>query len=204
MDNCQHDYQLETVGGVYLTGAYVCRKCSYRIGMSSQEFTEHAHYPGHYQVHGSSEPTLEERVSAAKTRYIERLHEQLRELTSEQLPCELSQEEQLKILTELMQEALREVVMACERISRDSGLTGGIAGRSGSADSMRKELQEFIRASETLLAHTPRDPLKDEECEMIEFYVVSLVAECAKSEFFGERCGSSGNGYDDLSPAKYH
>jgi hypothetical protein len=42
---------------------------------------------------------------------------------------------------------------------------------------MRKELQEFIRASEALLAHTLRDPLKDEECEMIEFYVVSLVAQ---------------------------
>src|SRR5689334_98247 len=93
VDNCKHDYQLEIVGGVYLTGAYVCRKCSYRIGMSSKEFSEHANYPGHYQGHGSSEPTLEERASTAKAHYIERLHEQLSELTSEHLPCELSQEE---------------------------------------------------------------------------------------------------------------
>jgi len=54
------------------------------------------------------------------------------------------------------------------------------------------------------LAHTLRDPLKDEECEMIEFYVVSLVAQCAKSEFFGARCGSSGNDYDEVSLGKSH
>ena len=69
---------------------------------------------------------------------------------------------------------------------------------------MRKELQEFIRAAEALLAHTLRDPLKDEECEMIEFYVVSLVAQCAKSEFFGARCGSTGNDYDEVSLGKSH
>ena len=46
---CEHDYQLETVGGVYLTGAYVCRLCSYRIGMSHEQFHRHANYPRHYQ-----------------------------------------------------------------------------------------------------------------------------------------------------------
>ena len=47
---CAHDYELETVGGVYLTGAYVCRKCSFRIGMSHEQFHQHADYPGHYQA----------------------------------------------------------------------------------------------------------------------------------------------------------
>lgn len=47
--NCQHEYQLECVGGVYLTGAYVCRLCSFRISMSDEQFHQHAHYPRHYQ-----------------------------------------------------------------------------------------------------------------------------------------------------------
>jgi hypothetical protein len=32
MAKCEHDFQLETVAGVYLTGAHVCRRCSYRVG----------------------------------------------------------------------------------------------------------------------------------------------------------------------------
>ena len=51
---CQHDYQLETVGGVYLTGAYVCRLCSCRVGMSHNQFHQHADYPRHYQESGKS------------------------------------------------------------------------------------------------------------------------------------------------------
>ena len=47
--DCEHDYQLETVGGVFITGAYVCRLCSFRIGMSHDEFHQHADYPRHYQ-----------------------------------------------------------------------------------------------------------------------------------------------------------
>ena len=47
---CQHDYQLETVGGVYLTGAYVCRLCSFRIGMSHDQFHQHADYPRHFRT----------------------------------------------------------------------------------------------------------------------------------------------------------
>jgi hypothetical protein len=47
--DCKHDYQLETVGGVYLTGAYVCRLCSFRVGMSHDQFHQHADYPRHYQ-----------------------------------------------------------------------------------------------------------------------------------------------------------
>jgi hypothetical protein len=49
---CEHDYQLESVGGVYLTGAYVCRLCSYRVGMSHAQFHHHADYPRHYQEGG--------------------------------------------------------------------------------------------------------------------------------------------------------
>ena len=49
---CEHDFQLETVGGVYLTGAYVCRLCSHRVGMSHEQFHRHAVYPRHYQEGG--------------------------------------------------------------------------------------------------------------------------------------------------------
>ena len=52
---CAHDYQLETVGGVFLTGAYVCRLCSDRIGMSQEQFHRHADYPRHYQESGHIE-----------------------------------------------------------------------------------------------------------------------------------------------------
>ena len=48
--NCKHDFQLETVGGVYLTGAYVCKRCSHRVSMSHEQFHRHADYPRHYQV----------------------------------------------------------------------------------------------------------------------------------------------------------
>ena len=51
--DCEHDYQLETVGGVFITGAYVCRLCSSRIGMSHNEFHQHAEYPRHYQEGGT-------------------------------------------------------------------------------------------------------------------------------------------------------
>lgn len=47
--DCKHDYQLETVGGVFLTGASVCRLCSGRVGMSKDQFHQHAEYPRHYQ-----------------------------------------------------------------------------------------------------------------------------------------------------------
>ncbi len=47
--DCKHDYQLETVGGVFLTGAFVCRLCSGRVGMSQDQFHQHAEYPRHYQ-----------------------------------------------------------------------------------------------------------------------------------------------------------
>lgn len=46
---CRHKYELETVGGVYLTGAYVCQLCSERAAMTVEEFSRYASYPGHYQ-----------------------------------------------------------------------------------------------------------------------------------------------------------
>ena len=46
---CRHRYELETVGGVYLTGAYVCQLCSERAAMTVEEFSRYASYPGHYQ-----------------------------------------------------------------------------------------------------------------------------------------------------------
>jgi hypothetical protein len=51
---CEHDYQLESVGGVYLTGAYVCRLCSHRVGMSDAQFHQHDDYPRHYQQSGTT------------------------------------------------------------------------------------------------------------------------------------------------------
>ena len=81
MGECQPDYQLETVGGVYLTGAYVCRLCSYRIGMSSEQFHQQAAYPGHSQTDVSIGETLEARAQHTRERYRQRLQEQVRELT---------------------------------------------------------------------------------------------------------------------------
>ena len=48
--NCKHEFQLETVGGTYLTGAYVCTRCSYRVSMSHEQFRQHSYYPRHYQA----------------------------------------------------------------------------------------------------------------------------------------------------------
>jgi hypothetical protein len=64
--SCKHDFQLETVGGVYLTGAYVCKRCSHRVSMSHEQFHRHAEYPRHYQVANevSQDETDLERTSA--------------------------------------------------------------------------------------------------------------------------------------------
>lgn len=64
---CEHDYQLESVGGVYLTGAYVCRLCSHRVAMSDAQFHRHADYPRHYQKREMTvepEPTASENASS--------------------------------------------------------------------------------------------------------------------------------------------
>lgn len=59
---CEHEYQLEDEGGMYLTGKYVCRLCSYRVSMSHEQFNQHAGYPRHYQTkdHNSETESVEE------------------------------------------------------------------------------------------------------------------------------------------------
>lgn len=51
---CNHKYELEAVGGVYLTGAYVCHLCSHRVSMTDEQFHQHAQYPRHYQASENS------------------------------------------------------------------------------------------------------------------------------------------------------
>ena len=120
---CEHDYQLETVGGVYLTGAYVCRLCSYRIGMSHEQFHRQAMYPGHYQADVSVAETVEQRAHHARERYVQRLKDQVRELSSENLPSVLSEDERHEILTEVIEEALLQVVKDCQEVAKGSGLS---------------------------------------------------------------------------------
>ncbi len=125
MAGCDHDFQLETVGGVYLTGAYVCRLCSFRIGMSHEQFHRHADYPGHYQADASIEESVEERAHKAQERYSQRLDAQLEELAYENLPSTLSEDERKEVLTEVIQDALLEVVKACQAVATNSGLSEG-------------------------------------------------------------------------------
>ena len=121
MENCNHDYHLETVGGVYLTGAYVCRLCSYRIGMSHEQFHQQAVYPRHYQADVSVGETVEERAHQTRERYRQRLKEQVRELINENLPPMLSEDERNEILTEVIGDALLQVVKDCQEIANDAG-----------------------------------------------------------------------------------
>jgi hypothetical protein len=123
--DCVHDYQLETVGGVFLTGAYVCRLCSHRIGMSHDQFNRQATYPGLYQAEVSVAETVEERAHHARERYVQRLRDQMRELSGENLPSVLSEDERHEILTEVIQEALLQVVKDCQEFAKDSGLSEG-------------------------------------------------------------------------------
>jgi hypothetical protein len=90
MPECTHDFQLETVGSVYLTGAYVCRLCSFRVGMSQEQFHRHSNYPGHYQSDAGIEESVEARAHKVQERYTQRLQKQLTELAHENLPSTLS------------------------------------------------------------------------------------------------------------------
>jgi hypothetical protein len=54
--DCVHDYRLESGGGPYLTGAYVCRFCSFRISMSDEQFRKHADRPD-YQANSTYRET---------------------------------------------------------------------------------------------------------------------------------------------------
>jgi hypothetical protein len=57
---CKHDFQLEAIGGAYLTGAYICRHCDHRVVMSQAELRGRKAYPHQYQ---STETAAEPEVS---------------------------------------------------------------------------------------------------------------------------------------------
>ncbi len=62
---CDHEYQLECVGDVYLTGSYVCRLCDFRISMSDEQFRKHVPSSPHYQANADkTEPERTERNSS--------------------------------------------------------------------------------------------------------------------------------------------
>lgn len=47
-------------------------------------------------------------------------------------------------------------------------------------DVYRKEMSEFIRLAETLLSPVSLgEPLTDEECKVVDFYVMALAGNCA-------------------------
>ena len=54
--DCVHEYRLESGGGPYLTGAYVCRFCSFRISMSDEQFRKHTDSPD-YQANSTNRET---------------------------------------------------------------------------------------------------------------------------------------------------
>jgi uncharacterized membrane protein YccC len=93
--------------------------------MSSEQFHQQAAYPGHYQTDVSIGETVEDHAHRAKERYRQRLQEQVRELTSENLPSLLSEGERDEILTEVMEDALSDVVEACQAVARNAGLSEG-------------------------------------------------------------------------------
>lgn len=68
---------------------------------------------------------MEERAHRTCARYRQRLKQQLRELTSEHLPAILSEEEHNEILTEVIQDALAQVVEGCQEVAKGSGLSEG-------------------------------------------------------------------------------
>lgn len=95
--------------------------------MSHEQFSQHAVYPGHYQDRGCNKDNTKEIASKIQACYTKRLQKQLGELNSQLSPCQVCEEEQRILLTEMFQEALVEIVKACASISRDSGLSDGQA-----------------------------------------------------------------------------
>jgi hypothetical protein len=98
--------------------------------MSDEEFHREATYPNHYQAEHYREDrgvgeTVEERAHHTRARYRQRLKEQVRELTSENLPSALSEEDRNEILTEVIEDALMQVVKDCKEVANDSGLSEG-------------------------------------------------------------------------------
>ena len=68
---------------------------------------------------------MEERAHKAQERYSQRLQEQLNELEFENLPATLSDEDRKEVLTKVIQDALLEVVEACQGVAKNSGLSDG-------------------------------------------------------------------------------
>jgi hypothetical protein len=93
--------------------------------MSSEQFHQQAAYPGHSQTDVSIGETLEARAQHTRERYRQRLQEQVRELTSENLPSLRSEGERDEILKEVIVDALSEVVEACQAVARNAGLSEG-------------------------------------------------------------------------------
>jgi hypothetical protein len=133
MDGCRHEYQLETVGDVYLTGALVCRLCSFREGMSLEQFGQHSQYPRHNQSDVCVGDTVEARANHARELYRQRLRDQLQQLISESLQPRLREEDCNEMLTEVIEEALFDLMKSCQNLVNDSGLPAGkdLAGLIG-------------------------------------------------------------------------
>jgi hypothetical protein len=78
-------------------------------------------------------------------------------------------------------------------------------------DVMRKELREYIRATETLLSPASLgEPLTEEEWQIVEFYTASLSDQCSRLrrgigriEQFAERA-STLTVEDNAVPPKHH
>jgi hypothetical protein len=75
----------------------------------------------------STADTVEERARKTQERYGQRLEEQLGELAHEHLAATLSEDERKEILREVIQEALLEIVNACQEVAKSSGLIEGKA-----------------------------------------------------------------------------
>ena len=74
---------------------------------------------------GSTAVTVEERARETQKRYGRRLEDQLAELADEHLASSLSEDERKELLTEVIQEALLEVVKACQEVATNSALPEG-------------------------------------------------------------------------------
>ncbi len=120
-----HDIQLETVGGVCLTADYVCPVCGW--GTSHEHFHRHAMFPAQDGADERLEETIAECGSKTHVQYRQLLVGRLKELTAENVPCPLSQNEQVEILTELIEKALRGEVTACTGVALHSGLSRATA-----------------------------------------------------------------------------
>ena len=71
--------------------------------------------------------SIPERAQKARERYSERLRKRVEQLTYAKLPCMVSEREHDEILTEAIEDALLELMKACQRVALYSGLSEGKA-----------------------------------------------------------------------------